>query len=417
MIRVLSTSFKENLRTAMGSVRSQKLRATLTVSIIAIGITALVGMITAVKCIERKLSEEFSRLGSNTFSIRSGNNARQGMRRGQSSKQVEVISYDEARRFQELFKEDAVVSLSVFASATATVSKGALKTNPNVSVLGCDANYFELSSYVLSDGRNFSSFELKDGANVMVCGADIGKELFKGGVSPIGQTVDVSGRSYVIVGVLKEKGNTFGFAGDNQCLIPLTNVRKTFGDDNSEYQIGIAVKSAKQLESATESAVEAMRVARSDGPGEDNTFEVNMSNGLVEKLMGLISGITLGGICIGIITLISAGIGLMNIMLVSVTERTREIGVRKSIGASSKIIRQQFLIEAVVIGQIGGVIGIVLGVLVGNVVSLVIGVGFTIPWLWLLLGATISFIVSVASGYYPAKKASKLDPIDALRYE
>lgn len=417
MIRVLSTSFKENIQTALGSVRSQKLRATLTVSIIAIGIMALVGMITAVKCIERKLSEEFSRLGSNTFSIRSGSGARQGMRKGQSSKNVDVISYAEALKFQELFREDATVSLSVFASATATVSRGAVKTNPNVSVLGCDAYYFELSSYVLNDGRNFSSFELKDGANVMVCGADIAKELFKGGVSPIGQAVDVSGRSYVIVGVLKEKGNTFGFAGDNQCLIPLTNVRKTFGDESSEYQISIAVKSAEQLESATESAVEAMRVARSDGPGEDNSFEVNMSNGLVEKLMGLISGITLGGICIGIITLISAGIGLMNIMLVSVTERTREIGVRKSIGASSKTIRQQFLIEAVVIGQIGGIIGIILGVLIGNVVALVIGVGFTIPWLWLLLGATISFVVSVVSGYYPAKKASQLDPIEALRYE
>ncbi|MEY3850917.1 MAG: hypothetical protein RJA38_1358, partial [Bacteroidota bacterium] len=336
MLRVLSTSFKENIQTAIGSVRSQKLRAALTVSIIAIGITALVGMITAVKCIERKLSEEFSRLGSNTFSIRSGNNTRQGMRRGQSSKKVEVISYDEARKFQELYKEDATVSLSVFASATSTVSRDGLKTNPNVTVLGCDENYFDLSSYVLSDGRNFSSFELKDGANAMVCGADIAKELFKGGVSPIGQTVDVSGRSYVIVGVLKAKGNTFGFAGDNQCLIPLTNVRKTFGDANSEYQISIAVKTAKQLESATQRAIEAMRVARADGPGEDNSFEVNMSNGLVEQLLGLISGITLGGICIGIITLISAGIGLMNIMLVSVTERTREIGVRKSIGASAK---------------------------------------------------------------------------------
>jgi putative ABC transport system permease protein len=417
MIRVLSTSFKENIQTAIGSVRSQKLRATLTVSIIAIGITALVGMITAVKCIERKLSEEFSRLGSNTFSIRSGNGARQGMRKGRSSKNVEVISYAEAKKFQELFRQDATVSLSVFASATATVSRGALKTNPNVSVLGCDANYFDLSSYVLSEGRNFSSFELKDGANVLVCGADIAKELFKGGVSPVGQVVDVNGRSYTIVGVLKEKGNTFGFAGDNQCLIPLTNVRKTFGDENSEYQISVAVKSAKQLESATEKAVEAMRIARSDGPGEANSFEVNMSNGLVEQLMGLISGITLGGICIGIITLISAGIGLMNIMLVSVTERTREIGVRKSIGASAKIIRQQFLIEAIVIGQIGGIIGIVLGVLIGNVVSLVIGVGFTIPWLWLILGASISFLVSVASGYYPAKKASLLDPIEALRYE
>lgn len=417
MLRVLSTSFKENIQTAIGSIRSQKLRATLTVSIIAIGITALVGMITAVKCIERKLNEEFSRLGSNTFSIKSGNNSRQGMRRGKSSRQVEVISYEEAKRFQELFQEDAVVSLSVFASATATVSKEGLKTNPNVTVLGCDENYFELSSYVLNQGRNFSSFELKEGSNVMVCGADIVKSLFKGGVSPVGQSVDVGGRSYVIVGVLKEKGNTFGFAGDNQCLVPLSNVRKTFGDENSEYQISVAVKSADVLKSATERAVEAMRVARSDGPGEESSFEVSLSNGLVEQLMGLISGITLGGICIGIITLISAGIGLMNIMLVSVTERTREIGVRKSIGASAKIIRQQFLIESIVIGQIGGIIGIVFGVLVGNIVSIVIGVGFTIPWLWLLLGASISFLVSVVSGYYPAKKASQLDPIEALRYE
>ena len=417
MARIFSTSFVENVRTSFASIRSQRLRAVLTISIIAIGITALMGMITSVKCIERKLNEEFSRLGSNTFTIRSGDGMGQGMKHGKVERKVEVISLDHANKFFELFDFPSKTSLSVFGTATATAELNGEKTNPNIAVLGCDQNYLSLSSYELSQGRNFSEFEEKNGLNVVICGSDIIKTLFVNGQSPIGQTIDLAGQMYLIVGVLKEKGNTFGFAGDNQCLVPVSNVKKVFGDHEKEYQISVAVNTPEELEEASERAIEVMRIARADKPGAENSFEIRMSNGLVEKLMGLISGVTLGGMAIGIITLIGAGIGLMNIMLVSVNERTREIGVRKSLGATSKIIRQQFLIESIIIGQWGGWIGTVFGVLVGNVVSLVIGVGFTVPWGWLIFAVLLSFITSVASGYYPAKRAAALDPIEALRYE
>ncbi len=392
------------------------LRTVLTVSIIAIGIMALVGMITAIQAIQNKINQEFSRLGSNTFTLRSGNSSRGG-RQGQSVKVSEVIAYEQAMRFKKEFGNRALVSVSAFAMGTATLKYESTKTNPNVSLLGCDDNYFKLSSYELSKGRNFSSGELTQGNNVIIIGADVEKTLFENISDPVGRYIAVGSNKYLIVGVLKSKGNTFGFAGDNQCMIPLSNAKKNFTTDDTDFSINILANDAKSLDESVNTAIGIMRVIRKDKLGEEASFSVRMSNSLVEELLGLISGITFGGVCIGIITLLGAGIGLMNIMLVSVTERTREIGVRKSVGASSQTIRRQFLIESIVIGQIGGIIGIILGILVGNIVSMVIGTDFTIPWMWILFGTTICFFVSVLSGYYPASKAAKLDPIEALRYE
>jgi len=413
---IISAATKENIRIAFRAIKSQMLRTVLTVSIIAIGIMALVGMITAIQAIQNKINQEFSRLGSNTFTLRSGNSSRGG-RHGQSVKVSEVISYEQAMRFKKEFGNRALVSVSAFAMGTATLKYESTKTNPNVTLLGCDDNYFKLSSYELSKGRNFSSGELTQGNNVIIIGADVEKTLFENISDPVGRYIAVGSNKYLIVGVLKSKGNTFGFAGDNQCMIPLSNAKKNFTTDDTDFSINILANDAKSLDESVNTAMGIMRVIRKDKLGEEASFSVRMSNSLVEELLGLISGITFGGVCIGIITLLGAGIGLMNIMLVSVTERTREIGVRKSVGASSKTIRRQFLIESIVIGQIGGVIGIILGILVGNIVSMVIGTDFTIPWMWILFGTTICFFVSVLSGYYPASKAAKLDPIEALRYE
>ena len=413
---MISAATKENIRIAFRAIKSQMLRTVLTVSIIAIGIMALVGMITAIQAIQNKINQEFSRLGSNTFTLRSGNSSRGG-RQGQSVKVSEVIAYEQAMRFKKEFGNRALVSVSAFAMGTATLKYESTKTNPNVSLLGCDDNYFKLSSYELSKGRNFSSGELTQGNNVIIIGADVEKTLFENISDPVGRYIAVGSNKYLIIGVLKSKGNTFGFAGDNQCMIPLSNAKKNFTTDDTDFSINILANDAKSLDESVNTAIGIMRVIRKDKLGEEASFSVRMSNSLVEELLGLISGITFGGVCIGIITLLGAGIGLMNIMLVSVTERTREIGVRKSVGASSQTIRRQFLIESIVIGQIGGIIGIILGILVGNIVSMVIGTDFTIPWMWILFGTTICFFVSVLSGYYPASKAAKLDPIEALRYE
>jgi putative ABC transport system permease protein len=275
----------------------------------------------------------------------------------------------------------------------------------------------ELSAYELSSGRNFSLNEIRNGENVVIVGNDVVEKIFGDNTNPLEKMVSIGSYKYRVIGVLKSRGNTFGFAGDNQCLIPVANVKKNFATARTEYSINVRVDKTDALDDAISEAKGLLRIIRQDSPGEPDSFEIVKSDSLAEELIGLMSGITIGGILIAVITLLGASIGLMNIMLVSVTERTREIGVRKSIGASSKTIKRQFLIEAIVIGQIGGLIGIVLGILVGNLAAKVLGAPFSIPWMWIIFGVVICFLVGLVSGYYPASKAAKLDPIEALRYE
>ncbi len=413
-MKFISAATQENIRTAWNAIGSQKLRSFITVSIIALGIMALVAMITATAALENKVNTEFSRLGSNTFTIRGGwNGGRGGMREMKN----EPVSFYEAQKFKDEFEFDAIVSITARGSFNATVKYGNEKTNPNIRVIGCDAPYLSLSGYKMSEGRNFSEAELKNGANVVILGADIIQKLFPDGNQAVGKEVFIGNYKYEVIGALLSKGNTIGFSGDSQCLIPVGNVRKNFATDDTEYMLNIRVNDVGRLDEAISEAHGVMRVVRSDLLGADDTFEMNKSDQFAKDLNELTANITIGASIIGFITLLGAAIGLMNIMLVSVTERTREIGVRKAVGASSKTIRSQFLIEAIMIGQIGGVIGIVLGILMGNIVSYFVKTDFTIPWAWIALGVTICLIVSVVSGYYPAKKAASLDPIESLRYE
>jgi putative ABC transport system permease protein len=409
--------FAENIKIALQSIRTNILRSVLTVMIIAIGITALVGILTAIDSIKTSITKEFTVLGANTFSITS-----QGMRvqignQRIRTKNYSYISFYEAKEFKEQFDFPATASISVVSTGTATLKYGAEKTNPNISVRGIDTDYLNTSGYEVEQGRGFIEDDIISGRNLTLLGSELAKKLFKGGENPIQKDISIGNGKYKVIGVLREKGSGFGGSSDMVCFIPYSNSRSYFSRPNMNFDIQIKVSQPELMEAAIGQAESVFRNVRDLSPVDESDFNIEKSDNIANLLLKNIKNITLVATIIGFITLLGAAIGLMNIMLVSVTERTREIGVRKAIGAKSNTVKQQFLIEAIVIGQIGGMFGILFGILAGNLVSIMIGSSFIIPWVWIVLGLVLCFGVGIISGYYPAQKASQLDPIESLRYE
>jgi putative ABC transport system permease protein len=406
----------ENIKISLKSVRSHLLRTVLTILIIAFGIMALVGILTAIDSLKYSISSNFTRMGANTFTIRN-RETKIVMGGGSGPKQYEAITYKEAQKFKDDFDFPAYTSIITFATHTATLKFKSEKTNPNIGVMGVDENYLITSGNDLSNGRNFTLQEIENGTNVVLLGSDLVKTLFKNNEIPTDQQVSIGPGKYRVVGVLKSKGSSMGFSGDKNCLIPLINVRQYFPNPNSSYTISVMPKDPKDLDAAIDETTGLFRIIRKIPIGTDNNFEVAKSDSLAQMMVDNIKYVTLAATIIGFITLLGAAIGLMNIMLVSVTERTREIGIRKAMGATKSAIKYQFLIEAIVICQLGGLVGIALGIPIGNIISLFIGGSFIIPWLWVISGLLLCFMVGLGSGIYPAMKAANLDPIDSLRYE
>lgn len=407
---------RENIREALRSINSQLLRTSLTVLIIAIGITALVGILTSIDAMKNSISESFTSMGANSFSIQNYGSSIHVGRRGRKAKVYPTIKYREAIEFKNRYNFPATVSISTRATAMATLKYQSKETNPNIFVFGSDENYLVNNGYDLAEGRNFSPQDIELGSKTVIISQEIKNQLFPNS-NPIEKVITIGSSKFHIIGLLKSKGSSMGFSGDKNALIPISSARKYFSQVNPNYAITVKANNSSQVDAAVAETIGLFRVIRKDNVGKDASFEISRSDSMSQMLFENLSTVTLSATIIGLITLLGAAIGLMNIMLVSVTERTKEIGIRKAIGAASSTIRNQFIIEAIAICQLGGVVGIALGIIIGNVVGKMMGGGFIIPWDWMMLAFALCFIVGLISGIYPAQKAAKLDPVDSLRYE
>ena len=385
--------------------------------IIAIGITALVGILSAIDAIKNGINNNFTSMGANTFTIRNADGSIRVGRKGKKARVFKKITYNDALRFKEDFTYDVTTSISTMANENARVKYSNKKTNPNIQIYGTDENYLTTAGFEIEKGRNFTPAEVQGGAHIVLLGHVVKYNLFGDKEDPIDKTVKIGAIRYKVVGVLKAKGTGAGFGGDKLCIIPVTSARQYFGGPEMDFTINILTKNGFVLDLILYEAKGLFRKIRKVGFTEEDDFDLVKSDNLASMLIGNLQKVTAGATIIGLITLLGAAIGLMNIMLVSVTERTREIGVRKAMGATQNIIKMQFLIESVVICVLGGLLGILLGIIIGNLISMALETGFFIPWFWIIAGVIICIVVGLLSGYIPAKRASKLDPIESLRFE
>jgi len=425
-------NFGDVFSLAYRTVRSNKLRTGLTVAIIAFGIMALVGIITAITAMNQKLNESFSSMGANGFTIRykerqihfgggGGSDLqleKKGKKKEKKSNLDKKITIDEAELFKKNYHFPATSSISVFANRNSLLSYNTRKTSPNVLLLGGDENYLLLNGFKLRSGRNMNNIDVATGRNICVLGYSVASTLFKGNPEKaVNEIVRLNNLPFRVLGVLESKGSSFGFNRDNIVITSYKNVDRNFPPNFASYSIGIMTDDIKLVDDAMGEADATFRAVRRLTITEQDNFILDRSDSIAEKAMNSLGFLTVSATVIGMITLIGAAIGLMNIMLVSVTERTKEVGLIKAIGGKSKMVRQQFLTEAVIISIMGAVFGIILGILVGNLFSIVLGTGFVVPWRWILYGILICTAVGLGAGLYPALKAGRLNPIEALRYE
>ncbi|MBP1653186.1 MAG: hypothetical protein H6Q26_3343, partial [Bacteroidetes bacterium] len=415
---------------AYRSVSANRLRAGLTISIIAFGIMALVGILTATESMKNSIYSNFASMGANSFSIQNralrifmggGPDAKKSDKKKKKVKTSNSnipITWEEAKDFKRRFSFPSTVSVSVTASGAATIYKGESKTNPNVQVLGGDENYLEFSNYKLKEGRNFNQLDMETGRNVAILGTDVAKKLYGDGMkNVINSNIRVGDVRYRVIGLLEPKGNSGFMSADKVVITTVTNTRRVYGGNTMTYNIGVSVKDINRMDAAVGEATGLFRIVRHLHLNEEENFYISKSDSIGEMLFNSLGFVAIAAAIIGIITLFGSAIGLTNIMLVSVAERTREIGVNKALGATRQVIRRQFVYESIIISVLGGALGVLLGMLVGNVVSLLLHTSFVIPWFWIFMGISLCAGVGLMAGIFPAIKASKLDPIIALRYE
>ena len=409
--------FRENVRIALNSIKTQLLKTILTVVIISLGIMALVGTLSGVDAIESNFSGNLDTMGSNTFNIQRYELTIQSGGGGQREKINPVISYNNVRGFLEKYNYPYTqTSVSFLCTRNAEVKYENEKTDPDVQVFGVNEHYLVNTGSKVEFGRGLTPFDVDNSSKVCVIGSDFTKSLFALD-NPIDKTISIRGVKFKVIGVLESKGSSFGNNQDLKVIIPIKVARSLYTSPNINYTISTKVDDNDMLKPAQDEAIRVFRNIRKLQPLEENNFGIQRSDDLISIIGEVSFVLRFAAWIISIITILGSSIALMNIMLVTVSQRTREIGIRKAIGAKRSTISTQFFMEAIVIGQFGGLLGILLGLMVGYIMAAFFDVDFQTPWLAMFAAVVMSFIVAILSGIYPAIKAARLDPIESLRYE
>ncbi|WP_292001132.1 ABC transporter permease [Chlorobium sp.] len=405
----------ELLQQALSSLGVNRLRSWLTTLGVAVGVFSIISVMTALDAIDKSVESGLTSLGANTFQIQktpatvfgSGHSRNRFINR-------KDITYRQAQAFRKLMQGKAKNIGFIITRPAIQAKYGNRSTNPDVTMTGGDEQFAASNGYDIREGRNLGSGDIQYGRNMVVLGGEVADRLFPAGDSPIGRQIRLNTGVYTVIGVFAKKGAAFGQSQDNLALIPITHYLDHI-DEKSSLSITVEAFSQKEYPATLDQAVGAMRLARGLTVSEANDFDIRTNDSLIDSFRDIQRIISSGAFIISFMALLTAGVGIMNIMLVSVTERTREIGIRKSIGAPRSSIRNQFLIEALVLSLTGGVIGIAAGVGAGNIIAVKLNLPMIFPWLWISISITVCSAIGMGFGIFPAWKAAGLDPVEALR--
>ncbi len=401
----------EILRLAASSLTANKLRSSLTVLGIAVGVFSVIGVMTLINGMRSSVESGLNVLGANSFQI----NKVAPFTDWSRFRSRRDLTYALAARFKGLMEDKARVSMQLDRGGRVVVYKER-RTNPNVGLRGGDENYISAFNFDVAFGRNLAADDVEYARPVVVLGHDVAQKNFLN-EDPLGRQVRIDGQNYLVVGVMAPKGTSFGRSQDNFVLVPITRWIAIYGQQWRSVSINVQARNQEELPDTMETAIGMMRLVRGLKPEDPNDFEIFSNESLIQAFNKIADVVAMGALIISAIALLASGIGVMNIMLVSVTERTKEIGIRKSIGAKKVNILMQFLAEAVALSLFGGVAGVAIGVGGGNAVAMAMNTAITFPWFWAGIGLAVCGGIGIIFGLYPAWKAASLDPIEALRYE
>lgn len=408
-------NYLESIVQSLESLKQNKLRSGLTLLSVAIGVFSIISVGTLVGSLNATVNNKLDELGENTFFVTKTPNFSTGRdwRKYHSRKNISYKQFKELKKRMTL--TDQISPLITSAGFTVQFEK--YKTDPDVMLVGADEYYFKNNNFKIESGRPIVEFDINNVSEIAIVGKDVLLKIFKNKENPIGKKIKIKNHQYTIAGVLEPKGATMGRSEDNLVCIPVTTFIKYYSNEDESIQLTLKAESKELLTKTMDEAIGHLRSIRGVKPSDENDFELATNESISDQFSSFTDYLFYFGFICGSISILAAGVGIMNIMLVAVKERTKEIGVRKAVGAKKGVILTQFIIEAITLSQIGGIIGIIGGIVIGGLASVAFGFTFAIPWAWVGISVTICTILGVMSGYYPAKKAANLDPIEALRYE